>query len=111
MRISALIFILTYLLPNIRNSQSVEEVRSKKETYDSIRTAKKNSQIIFVSTAEEGLIRIIDGNWPENIVSTYNILTKDNQTLMIGIYPNSESDEWSREHTYYFDSTDISRNC
>ena len=106
MRISTLLFILTFLFQNNGNSQSIEELQSLKQTYDSIRTTNKNSQIILVRTIEEGLIKVTDGNWPENIVSTYNILVKRGRTLIISIYPYSESGDWSREHTYYFDSTE-----
>ncbi len=86
------------------NSQDLGELQDLKEEYDSIRTANKQSQLIIVRTANKELIRVTDGNWPENIATTYNILLMGNRTLMIGVYPYSKSGDWSREHTYYFDS-------
>ena len=105
MRTSKLTFLLLLLVAHIANSQELEEFRTLKESYDSIRTANKADQLIFVRTGNNELIQVTDDNWPENITTTYNVLTSNGETLLVGIYPYSESGDWSREHTYYFDLT------
>jgi len=105
MRTSKLTIILSLFIAHFANSQGLEELRTLKESYDSIRTANKADQLIFVRIGNNELIQVTDNNWPENITTTYNVLTSNGQTLLVGIYPYSESGDWSREHTYYFDLT------
>ena len=105
MRTSKLTIILSLFIAHFANSQDLEELKTLKESYDSIRTANKADQLIFVRTGNNKLIQVTDNDWPENIATTYNVLTSNGLTLLVGIYPYSESGDWSREHTYYFDAT------
>ncbi len=97
------IFILFALIVSFSlKAQSIEELRTQKSVYDSTRIAHKKAQLVVVRTSGKELIKIKNRNWPENIETTYNILIQNSQILMIGIYPYSESSDWSIAYQYYF---------
>ena len=105
MKTQILLILLCLLISHLSISQELSQLQESKEVYDSIRSSNKNTQLIFVRTANNKLLKVTQGNWPEAIETTYNILVSQDRTLIIGVYPFSESGDWSREHTYYFDST------
>ena len=88
------------------NSQTLSELQNLKNQYDSIRTQFQKEQIILVRTTDNDLIKVVNSKWPENILTTYNLLTdKNNKVMIIGIYPFSKSGDSDLEHLYYFDSS------
>jgi hypothetical protein len=105
MRTQILIILLFSLSSHLSISQELGQLQVAKEVYDSIRSANKNAQLIFTRTANNKLIQVNQRNWPKAILTTYNIFVSQDRTLIIAVYPFSESGDWSREHRYYFDST------
>lgn len=102
------LFLLILFVTNIAYPQSLEKLKDRKLRHDSSRSILEEKQLVFVKTLNGEVVRITNSLLPKNIQTTYNVLVDDpiDKTLLVGIYPYSESGDWFLEHVYYFDDND-----
>jgi len=104
-KVPLLLFIL--FVSDIVYSQNLPELTDRKLRYDSSRSTLEEKQLVFVKTSDGEMVRIMNSRWPNNIQTTYNVqLNPNGKTLLVGIYPYSESGDWFLEHVYYIDESD-----
>jgi len=88
-----------------QSDSTLLKLKNKKTAAD--RSIKKNSDDLIILVKLPGkktLVRIVNGEWPEEIEYTYNVL-KDpaGRVILVSQVPYSESGDWFITYTHYFD--------
>lgn len=81
-------------------------IGNEKGTIDNLRKNNQLSLELRVSTESQPIPFIVENlNWPDSIITSYNIYKNDeNEIVLIGEYPYSESGNWYIEYLNYFNS-------
>lgn len=79
----------------------------KKQDLDKLMKARKHSIEVFVSrVGEDSVHRVIKGEFPDSIRTTYNLLRDESGRLRVAAeFPFSESGDWSIRLAHYFDES------
>lgn len=83
----------------------LDRLKWQKAVIDTLKSDVKLDLEIFVKEPDkEGLTKVIDDQWPEEISVTYNLWANaKGQIEMIDEYPFSESGDWGIAYLHYFD--------
>ena len=82
----------------ICQAQSLKE----KLLIDSLISSNPSILEIYVEKIDGSIVRVINLQWPDSISKTYNLLRGENKLIFAGVYPFSESGDWSAGFGYYF---------
>lgn len=115
--VAAAMLVLTYCkpksdsVPGLPKSKSLSETGlrawNQKRELDKLLKSSKRKVIVYVQKTGEDSVRLIrDGNFPDSIQTTYNLLIDNNGRLRLASeFPFSESGDWSIRLTHYFDTS------
>jgi len=83
----------------------LNKLKYQKKEIDTLFKRNTKKLIVFAKlTDKEKPVEIKNGNFPENVEVSYNILTdKLGNTVSITDFPFSESGDWDISYTHYFD--------
>jgi TonB family protein len=96
---------LMILISPCVQGQSLVALKLLKSSIDIQLNSSKSKPTVIVKTSNNKLIQIKNKDWPDSVVTTYNIL-KDvsGKVIAFSEEPNIESGDDSFQKTYYFDS-------
>lgn len=79
----------------------------KKQDMDKLMKVRKHNIEVFVKrVGEDSLRRVVKGDFPDSIRTTYNLLRDDSGRLRVAAeLPFSESGDWSIRLAHYFDES------
>lgn len=94
-------------LQSLPNQDQLNGLKNKKRNIDTLFAQNTDKLIALVKLVDREELTIIhNGNFPENVETTYNIL-KDSlgHIITVSEFPFSESGDWDITFTHYFEET------
>jgi len=80
----------------------------KQKIEDTILVDKDKLDVLVQITGQPKLQIVVDQKWPDNIVTTYNILKdKNGNIIYVGEFPTCESGDWNLKFAHFFDSSGL----
>jgi hypothetical protein len=104
MRLSTILFVILVTCTACGQTNKLDDLENKKTEIDKLVSVKKEALLIFVrTTAKENAQQVFGRNWPDNIVTTYNICKNSNdRVVFLAEFPFIESGDWNFEFRHYF---------
>ncbi|MEQ8472230.1 MAG: hypothetical protein RIC35_13645 [Marinoscillum sp.] len=88
-------------------SSSLDElIHIIESTQTFISTNQEQVELLAIVDSSQYPVKVIDGNWPENVISSINILKNiSGKVKYYAEYPTSESGDWFIGYRYYFNES------